>query len=196
MELQAEKDRDYMIREMRSISSLIGDAVDAISTAARKVVELMRAGWSIDELSEASGVCVTFIRSLSKVGYGEWDPRLVTMRCPAASFVQRLPLPAQVDVIDGSIDVVEISGSGPEIRKLNLSSLTLNQCRQVFFQSSVRTPEEQSSWLRDQREMAALQKAAASQPAKPYEIRRNVLHVTSPCSLTKEVLTSILSAMR
>lgn len=155
-----------MEREMRELTKLFTGAVETIVDCGGVIMRWRQRGVGLEALTEVSGLPFAVMRGLERVGRGEWDPRLMVSPWPAGEYLRRLPYGVHSGLIDSEVEVVEMDEESRDVRRLKVSALTVQQCRQVFDARGVRSADEQAAWISAQREKAR-QDAMVKSRAKP-----------------------------
>lgn len=167
--------------------------IESICEAARIYVEALdKHGFTRDDFAaKVPGIPASAWNGLEAVGRGILDRRLLWGGGRAASYLRRLPPSQQTAALDNGVSIVTAKG---ESLRVQVETMTKDQCELVFAPDHIRTVGEQRAMIEAPKrlEPVALEDCESD---GPYEIRAHKLIINRPLALTVADVKRLLRQM-
>ena len=178
------------------ILNAIGDGIDAMRRLVGSIRSYERDGYSIDELQQRlakAGFCGVNFDMLRLVAHGQLDETLAWRLdgTTVLKIVKSLPLPEQKQMAEGrKYRIVKYNKEGIQvIEEKRVEDMSPQDARQVFHNSRVNTENEQISLLYSKYTHSKKTPKGKMSPAIAVDVRRKVIHVNEPMTLTLKELS-------
>jgi len=162
----------------------LASIVDSIEEAGTAIAECnARHNGFLRALHKSTGVSMTLLKRLERVGKGTLDPR-VALGIEHGILIERLPIKDQVRIIDEGVDVtLDINGN---VMKMRAEEMDQQTAARVMREGIISSVERQMSELRSQ-EDSARRAAIQNDVAKQRDMKRRQKIISSmPCVFDKQ----------
>lgn len=180
--------------KLSEIKSLISGAIEGLLKAAAIVVEILDVeAMEVEEIADKTGVPITFVRGLEKVGRNKLRPELFFADKPGQRALARLPYEEQGKYLNQPVKLLVIGSNGkPEELLTNVDVLTPEQVSQVFATNRIRDLSEQRAWVEGNKLKKLAEPIGADEPWR--KVGKTIVFM-KPCKMTAKQLINLLSEL-
>lgn len=186
--------KEIQQNQVSEFVSLVAQGIECWNKAGEIIVQLLDDhGMTIGEIAESSEFLTEdIVTRFEQLGRKQLVPKLLIADYPAAKYIIKLPFSEQKRVIEGSVELLVMSGKESTTLMVKPENMTSAQCRQVFNGDQVRSIGAQRAWLEDKRSSQEIVGAiVGSDPLYKVKGKRVVFY--RPCELTAGQLAQIIS---
>jgi len=178
----------------------VRDGIEEWTKAGKLLVDLVDENPNAyDDILEAADGQITraHLAKFEAIGRGGLEPRLLLNGSVGYAKLQNVPLSEQQKALRDGVKLYEPTSDGNITHRIvRPEDLNPFEASQVFAPGgSIRTPEEQASYLRKRESRKNADAAPATKAGPSYRIIKGKLVVTNACTLTPTEVSSILQEM-
>lgn len=182
--------------KVEEIKGLIEEGVRCWTEAGQKLVRLLDAGSTLEELAPEIGVGKDILSKFVAIGRGQIHPELMTHTSPAARRLVSCDVSEQRRYLTEPLPLLVLRDQDQtETMQVQLDALTPEQARQVIDRDHVRDLAEQRAWLEDQLEKRRSKRRAAVEDAGDFVIKGHKVVFKKGVSMTKDDLIKIAARL-
>ena len=174
--------------------SLINKGIECWAKAGEVVVELIdKEGYSVHSISrESKYLTEEIVGRFEQLGRKQIIPNLLISDFPASKHLFRFPYSEQKRLINGQVELLVISDKGNETLLVNTENLTVQQCKQVFDRTAVRSIGAQRAYMESRKEDYRVSSVIVDEDPI-YKVKGKRVIFNKPCEMTARQLAQILA---